>query len=84
MPSSGVGLTSDLWSLDITFPRQINGEHALELYFENLMQLSRTFTLGPAVCLLQNMEGNAKSIVLIYPCQNNPQLSQIPRVPTEF
>lgn len=28
-PSSGVELRSDLWSLDVTFPQQINGEHAL-------------------------------------------------------
>ncbi len=62
---------SDLWSLDIAFTKQINGEHALEPSFENLMQFSRTFTLAPAVCLFQNMGGNAKSILLIYPCQNN-------------
>ena len=62
---------SDLWSLDITFTQQINGEHALEPSFENLKQFLRTFTLAPIVCLLLNMGGNAKSIVLIYPCQNN-------------
>lgn len=62
---------SDLWSLDITFSQQINEEHALELFFENLMPFLRTFTLAPAVCLLLNIGGNAKSIVLIYPCQNN-------------
>lgn len=61
---------SDLWSLDITFTQKINGEHALEPSFENLMQFLRTFTLTPTVCLLQNIGGNAKSIVLIYPCQN--------------
>lgn len=70
----------DLWSLDITFTPQINGEHALELSFKNLKQLLRTFTLSPAVCILQNMGGNAKSIVLIYPCQEQPHLSQIPEM----
>lgn len=70
-PSCSTEGTSDLWSLDITFSLQINGEHALEPSFENLMQFLRTFTIALAVCLLQNMGGNAKSIVLIYPCQNN-------------
>lgn len=84
MPSSGVERISDLWSLDITFTKQIDGEHALEPSFENLMQLLWTFTLAPAVCLLQNMEGNAKSIVLIYPCQNNLTSPKYQNWPTEF
>lgn len=72
--------TLDLWSLDITFTSQINWEHALELSFKNLRQLLRTFTLCPAVCLLQNMGGNAKSIVLKYSCQEQPHLLQIPEM----
>lgn len=71
LPRSSMEGILDLWSLGITSTPQINGEHALELSFENLKQLLRTSTLSPAVCLLQNMGGNAKSIVLIYPCQNN-------------
>lgn len=70
LSSSTEGI-SDLWSLDITFTQQINGEHALEQSFESLKCFLRTFTLARADCLLQNMGGNAKSIVLIYPCQNN-------------
>lgn len=71
MSSCCVEHISDLWSPNVAFTKQINGEHTLELSFENLVQLSRTFSLAPAVCLLQNMEENAKSIVLIYPCQSN-------------
>lgn len=71
MSSAAAERAADLWSPDVAFTKQINGEHALELSFENLLQLLRTFSLAPAVCLLRNMEGNAKSIVLIYPCQNN-------------
>lgn len=82
-PSCSTEGTSDLWSLDITFSLQINGEHALEPSFENLMQFLRTFTIALAVCLLQNMGGNAKSIVLIYPCQNNCTSPKYQKWPAE-
>lgn len=84
LPRSSMEDILDLWSLDITFTSQINEEHALELSFESLKQLLRTFTLFSAVCLLQNMGGNAKSIHLIYPCQNNLTSSKYQKWPTEF
>lgn len=84
LPNSSLESISDVWSLGITFTQQINGGHALEPFFENLKQFSRTFTLAPTVCLSQNMGGNVKSIVLIYLCQNDLTYPKYQKWPTEF